>query len=267
MLCSLFAEILGVARVGIDDDFFELGGHSLLAGRITARIRDVFGTELNIGSVFESPTAAGLAKRLDQVGSVRPVIEPAARQGEIPLSFAQRRLWFLYCLEGPSPTYNIPLVVRLTGKLDIPALQAAVQDIVDRHESLRTLYPPELGSANQTILDAEEFRVNLHVRYAAEDELAELLTEASRYSFELSSEPGIRTELFTSGPDEHVLLVLIHHIAGDGWSLSPLMRDLSQAYRARVQGRRLPGNHCAFNMPITRCGRIDCLETKGSRTA
>ncbi|WP_127537653.1 amino acid adenylation domain-containing protein [Paenibacillus illinoisensis] len=236
MLCSLFAEILGVARVGIDDDFFELGGHSLLAGRITARIRDVFGAELNIGSVFESPTAAGLAKKLDQVGSVRPVIEAFARQGEIPLSFAQRRLWFLYCLEGPSPTYNIPLVVRLTGKLDISALQAAIQDIVDRHETLRTLYPPELGSASQTILDAEDVRVNLHASYAAENELSELLTEASQYSFELSSEPGIRTELFTSGPDEHVLLLLLHHIAGDGWSLSPLMRDLSQAYRARVQG-------------------------------
>ncbi|WP_175397089.1 amino acid adenylation domain-containing protein [Paenibacillus xylanilyticus] len=235
ILCSLFAEILGVARVGIDDDFFEMGGHSLLAGRITARIRDVFGAELNIGSGFESPTAAGLAKRLDQAKSVRPLIQPVPRQGDIPLSFAQRRLWFLYCLEGPNPTYNIPLVARLSGKLDVHALQAAVQDIVDRHETLRTLYPPELGSASQTILDATDVRVDLHIREAVED-LDELLTEASRYSFKLSSEPGIRAELFSSSEDEHVLLLLLHHIAGDGWSLSPLMRDLSRAYKARAQG-------------------------------
>ncbi|MDK8190451.1 amino acid adenylation domain-containing protein [Paenibacillus sp. UMB7766-LJ446] len=236
ILCSLFAEILGVGRVGIDDDFFELGGHSLLAGRITARIRDVFGADLTIGSVFEAPTAAGLAKRLDQAKSVRPVIQPVSRQGELPLSFAQRRLWFMYCLEGANPTYNIPLVARLAGMLDADALENALQDIVDRHETLRTLYPPEMGSASQHILNAADIKVKLNVTAAAEQELPELLTEASRYSFQLSTEPGIRAELFRTSMDEHVLLLLLHHIAGDGWSLSPLIRDLSEAYTARLQG-------------------------------
>lgn len=236
ILCSLFAEILGVARIGIDDDFFELGGHSLLAGRIIARVRDVFGAELNIGSVFESPTAAGLARKLDQAKSVRPVIQPVPRAGEIPLSFAQRRLWFLYCLEGANPTYNIPLVARLTGKLDVDALRNALQDIVARHETLRTLYPPDLGSASQHILPASEVTVNMKLTRALSEKLPELLAEASRYSFELSTEPGIRAELFHTDADEHALLLLIHHIAGDGWSLSRLILDLSEAYTARLRG-------------------------------
>lgn len=142
----------------------------------------------------------------------------------------------MYCLEGANPTYNIPLVSRLAGKLDTNALENALQDLVDRHETLRTLYPPEMGSASQHILNASDVKVTLNITAAAERELPELLTKASRYSFQLSTEPGIRAELFRIGADEHVLLLLLHHIAGDGWSLSPLIRDLSEAYVSRLRG-------------------------------
>lgn len=241
MLCALFAEALGLPRVGIDDDFFALGGHSLLAGRVVLRIRESLGVELGIGTLFEEPTVAGLVRRLDDSREARPAIRPAQRPDEIPLSFAQKRLWFLYRLEGPAPTYNIPLVARLSGELDVRALEAALADVAERHETLRTVFPDEAsGSSRQRILDACEARPRLGLTKTSEAELPERLQEAVRYRFELSEEPSLRAELFELGPNEYVLLLLLHHIAGDGWSLSPLTRDLSAAYAARCRGER-PG--------------------------
>ncbi|MBG9794155.1 diguanylate cyclase [Paenibacillus dendritiformis] len=237
MLCALFAEALGLPRVGIDDDFFALGGHSLLAGRVILRIRESLGAELSIGSLFEEPTAAGLVRRLDDSREARPAIRPARRADDIPLSFAQRRLWFLYRLEGPAPTYNIPLVARLSGELDIQALEAALGDVAARHETLRTVFPDDAsGASRQLILDAGKAHPGLILTGTSEAELPERLQEAVRYRFRLSDEPSLRAELFELGPNEYVLLLLLHHIAGDGWSLSPLTRDLSAAYAARSRG-------------------------------
>ncbi|WP_163136602.1 non-ribosomal peptide synthetase DhbF [Bacillus subtilis] len=245
ILCDLFAEVLGLARVGIDDSFFELGGHSLLAARLMSRIREVMGAELGIAKLFDEPTVAGLAAHLDLAQSARPALQRAERPEKIPLSFAQRRLWFLHCLEGPSPTYNIPVAVRLSGELDQGLLKAALYDLVCRHESLRTIFPESQGTSYQHILDADQAHPELHVTEIAEKELSDRLAEAVRYSFDLAAEPAFRAELFVIGPDEYVLLLLVHHIVGDGWSLTPLTRDLGTAYAARCHGRSPEWAHLA----------------------
>ena len=236
ILCALFAEVLGVSRVGIDDNFFALGGHSLLATRLISRIRATLDVELAIRSLFEAPTVEGLARRLEEGGAARPALRPVARPLEIPLSFAQRRLWFLNRLEGPSGTYVIPVAVRLKGALDLAALEAALGDVVDRHESLRTVFPDRLGVPRQEILAPEAGRPRLVVAEVGEAELAAALSSAARRGFDLSEEPPLRAHVFALGADEHVLLLLLHHIAGDGWSMRPLWRDLAAAYAARLSG-------------------------------
>ncbi|WP_285769427.1 non-ribosomal peptide synthetase [Peribacillus sp. SI8-4] len=233
---DLFAEVLGLSRVGIDDSFFNLGGHSLLASTLMARIRDTFGVEIGIAKLFETPTVSGLVKQLSNGRSARLPVKKAQRPKQVPLSFAQRRLWFLHSLEGPSPTYNIPLVVELSGELDTGALEAALNDVVERHEALRTLFPVTSGTAHQYVLDPSEAQVELLVSHINEAELDAEIATATRYSFNLAKEPAICAQLFTMAPDKHVLVLLLHHIAGDGWSLTPLTRDLTAAYAERRKG-------------------------------
>ncbi|OLF09836.1 hypothetical protein BLA60_18910 [Actinophytocola xinjiangensis] len=233
ILCALFAELLGVARVGIDDGFFELGGHSLLATRLMSRVRSTLGAELTIRDLFASPTVAGLALRLDRERVSRPPLVPAPRDGDVPLSFAQRRLWFLHQLDGPSPLYNIPLAFRVTGALDVDALRAAVGDLVVRHESLRTVFAESDGVPVQRVLD--EVTVAFEVLDVDESEVDKRLVDATGHCFDLAAEPPVRVSVFRV-PDGAVVLVLLHHVAGDGWSLGPLCGDLSVAYAARVGG-------------------------------
>ena len=236
VLCALFAEVLGLERVGIDDNFFALGGHSLLATRLISRIRATLDVELAIRSLFEAPTVEGLAQRVGEGEAARPALVAVARPDEIPLSYAQRRLWFLDRLEGRSATYVIPLAVRLRGELDLDALEAALGDVVGRHESLRTIFPDRDGVPRQQILEASAARPRLAVESVTEASLADALASAARAGFDLSREPPLRAHLFGLAADEHVLLLLLHHIAGDGWSLAPLARDLSRFYEARRQG-------------------------------
>ncbi|MFY0144202.1 amino acid adenylation domain-containing protein [Bacillus cytotoxicus] len=236
ILCNLFAEVLGLKRIGIDDHFFEMGGHSLLASRLMGRIRDMLGVEIGIGKLFEAPTVAALAKQLDGAKSTRPALKKMKRPKEIPLSFSQRRLWFLNCLEGPSPTYNIPLVIRMSGEINKEALQGAFYDIVERHETLRTIFPDRFGTPHQKILTIEEAKPKLMITQTTEADLSDLLAESVRYSFHLATEPAMRVELFEIRKNEYVLLILLHHIIGDGWSLSPFTKDLATSYRARCQG-------------------------------
>ncbi|MGA8614681.1 MAG: amino acid adenylation domain-containing protein, partial [Xanthobacteraceae bacterium] len=238
ILCSLFAEVLGLQRLGIDDNFFALGGHSLLATRLISRIRASLDVELSIRTLFEAPTVEALAQRLLEAEAARPALLPVARPPEIPLSFAQRRLWFLHRLEGPSDTYNIPMAVRLSGSLDQEALEAALGDVVARHESLRTIFLESSGTPRQHIIEAPLAAVHLQRNNnVTEATLREAITSAAGRGFELSSEPPLRAHLFVLGEREHVLLLLLHHIAGDGWSLAPLWRDVAVAYGARVEGK------------------------------
>jgi pristinamycin I synthase-3/4 len=234
LLCGLFAEVLGLPSVGADDGFFDLGGHSLLATRLVSRIRAVLGAEVPIRDVFAAPTVAGLARLIDAGATVRPPLARRPRPSEVPLSFAQRRLWFLHRVEGPSATYNMPFVLRLKGVLEPDALQAALGDVVARHEVLRTLVVEPGQSPVQIVTPPAE--VALPRRRVAPAQLAEHLREAVRYGFDLATEPPFRAELVELGGTDHVLVLLLHHIAGDGWSVGPLSRDLVAAYAARCAG-------------------------------
>ncbi|KAA6214828.1 amino acid adenylation domain-containing protein [Streptomyces albofaciens JCM 4342] len=236
ILCGIFAEVLGIERAGLDDDFFELGGHSLLATRLTGRVRAAFGVELAVRDLFEAPTAAGLAGRLDGAAGARAALEPAVRPARTPLSFAQRRLWFLDKLEGPSTTYNVPMLLRLTGELDVPALRAALADLTERHESLRTVFPDVDGKPYQLVLEGAAARPVVEAVQTAAGQAPELIAAAARHTFDLAREIPLRAWVFTTAPEEHALLILAHHIAADGASLAPLARDLSVAYTARLAG-------------------------------
>ncbi|MEV4562044.1 amino acid adenylation domain-containing protein, partial [Kitasatospora sp. NPDC049285] len=233
ILCRVFAEILAVPRVSIDDDFFELGGHSLLATRLVSRVRSALDVELPIRAVFEHSTVARLARALDGAGQARAALRPMDRPEHLPLSFAQRRLWFLDRLDPDAGTYHIPVAVRLRGELELPLLESSLNAVVMRHEALRTVFPEREGEPRQLVLDPLDVSVELLIREADEAKLAdELAAEAAR-RFDLSTELPLRAVVFRVAPEECVLLLVLHHIAGDGWSLAPLLRDLEAAYLGR----------------------------------
>ncbi|WP_329298201.1 amino acid adenylation domain-containing protein [Streptomyces sp. NBC_00659] len=237
ILCGLFAEILGVSAVGIDDNFFELGGHSLLATRLASRIRSVLGAELAVRTLFEAPTVATLADRVAEAEVARPALTAMARPERIPLSPAQNRLWFLDKLEETNATYNLPLVVRLSGQLDRAALRAALEDVVDRHESLRTVFPEDAqGVPFQQILPAIRAMEDFEVVETDEAALPKEISALAGERFHLAVNPPVRFRLFSVSETEHVLFLLTHHIASDGWSLAPMTRDISLAYTARCAG-------------------------------
>ncbi|MCX5401661.1 non-ribosomal peptide synthetase [Streptomyces sp. NBC_00102] len=238
LLAGIFADVLQLTEVGPHSDFFDLGGHSLLAMRVVSRVRAVLGAEIAVRTLFEHPTVAGLARALDPEARTRPPVVPAGQRPDpLPLSFAQRRLWFLNRLEGPSSTYNIPLVLELDGALDTDALRAALHDVVERHESLRTLFPERDGTPHQSVADADGATPALPVAPVAPADLEEAVFDAVREPFDVTVDLPLRARLLRTAPGRHVLVLVLHHIAGDGWSLAPLARQLGESYRDRLAGR------------------------------
>ncbi|MEW2355928.1 amino acid adenylation domain-containing protein [Spirillospora sp. NPDC029432] len=238
-VAAVFADLLGTARVGIDDDFFELGGNSLIAMRVISRIRRVLDTEIPVRALFEAPTAARLAARLDELAAGagrRPPLERRERPAVVPPSYAQQRHWFLNRFEGPSATYNMPIALRIRGELDPDALRAALGDVVERHETLRTILPDSGGVPRQRILDPAAARPALEIVDTTPAALPARLGAAAGHPFDISAEPPLRAHLFRLGPGEQVVLLLLHHIACDGWSMAPLARDVIAAYAARAGG-------------------------------
>ncbi|MFD8986248.1 condensation domain-containing protein, partial [Streptomyces sp. NPDC059564] len=239
LLRSLIGEVLGaVAPLSMDDNFFDHGGHSLLAARLTNRIAATLGVTLTLRDVFQHPTPAALARRIDEVCD-RPALPPLTgrlpRPEPLPLSFAQQRLWLVATgLGGQGTSYNVPMAVHLEGEPDLSALRAAFLDLAGRHEPLRTRFVPSDGDPYQVVdpVPAPAFEV----RTVEPEDLESELLAAARHSFDLSTEHPLRVTLLGTGNDRYTLLVLLHHIATDGQSLRPLFEDLSLAYAARLAG-------------------------------
>ena len=236
LLCGVFAEVLGVDRVGPDGDFFALGGHSLLAIKLVSRVRTVLGAELAVRAVFEAPTPAGLAAVLGQAGPARAPLARRLRPERVPLSFAQQRLWFIAQLEGPSAAYNNLTALRLDSDLDTAALEAALGDVIARHEVLRTVLPAGNGQPYQRVLDMSEVCWQLPVLPVAEEDLAAAVADIAAEPFDLETDIPVRARLLTAGPDTRVLVLVLHHIVTDGWSSRIMARDLDTAYAARCRG-------------------------------
>ncbi len=237
-IANIWGEVLGVHRVGIHDDFFALGGHSLLASQVIARVRAAFATELPLRAIFAAPTVAGLAEKTEQQlqrASVAAPLARAVRTAPLPLSFSQRRLWFLEQLEPGTATYNLNKIVRLKGKLNVAALQAALQAVVDRHDSLRTSFVSADGKASQII--AAHVRIELPMMEVTE---AVALSEAAHITdapFDLSRSPLWRVKLLRLHADEHLLVIVFHHIISDGWSVGIFLNELGALYQACVAGQ------------------------------
>ena len=263
ILAGIYARVLGLERVGVDDSFFDLGGDSLSAMRVIAAINTGLDAGLAVRALFDAPTVARLAPRIGEEAGRREPLVPVQRPAVVPLSFAQSRLWFLNRFEGGVATYNMPTAFRISGALDVEALGAALADVVGRHESLRTTFAAPEGIPRQLVVPAERADFGWQVVDATgwpADRLGEALGAVARHSFDLAAEIPLRAGLFRVSDDEHVLVAVAHHIAFDGWSLVPLVRDLSAAYASRCAGRaagwaRVAGAVCGLHVVAARAVR------------
>ncbi|MCA1006191.1 amino acid adenylation domain-containing protein [Rhodococcus hoagii] len=239
-LAATFAEVLGAERIGVDDDYFALGGNSLSATRVVARINADLGIRIDVRDFFDAPTVARLAALVDAAvtagGDTRAPLVAQDRPDTVPLSMAQQRMWFLNRFDTASSANNIVVAIRLTGALDVDALRVAVSDVIDRHESLRTVFPEADGAASQVILPADRVTVDLAAEPVRESDVADAVAQTISQGFDVTVAVPFRMRLLAVTPTEHVLVVVVHHISADGFSMGPLTRDIVAAYAARSAG-------------------------------
>ncbi|MER5770987.1 amino acid adenylation domain-containing protein, partial [Streptomyces sp. NPDC001985] len=241
IVAGIVAGVLGLDAVGPDDDFFALGGHSLLAARVVARVRAALGAECAIRDVFEARTVAALTARLGEpTGAERPALTAgsgAGRPEPLPLSYAQQRLWFLHQMQGPSAAYNIPFVARFDEPLDTEALEVALRAVVARHEALRTVFAESGGEPRQRVLSPADAGVRLRVVEVPAERFDAEAEAALGHRFDLATEVPLRvTVLRDPATGAHALIVLLHHIASDEWSMGPFLGGLERAYTAHRAG-------------------------------
>ncbi|MEV4234561.1 non-ribosomal peptide synthase/polyketide synthase [Nocardia sp. NPDC050408] len=236
LVAATFVEVIGAAEksVGLDTDFFALGGNSLLATRLAAQLGSALGVRAPVAAVFDAPTVGLLAARLAELGDARPALTRRRGTTPAPLSLAQQRMWVVNRLAPDSSAYNIPAALRLTGALDIAVLRAAIQDVIERHETLRTRYPDAEPEPVQQVLDVAD--VDLQPILLAQDEIDARIAEFVAAGFDITAAPPVRAVLFRTDHDEHVLVVVLHHISADGYSVAPMTRDLMRAYVSRTAG-------------------------------
>ena len=247
LLATVWKQMLGSEQVGLTDNFFELGGHSLLTTRVIAQVRGLFQVEVPVRTLFDAPTLGEFARRIEalQRSSILPQLPPISaveRSEQLLLSFAQQRLWLLDQLEPGGSAYAIPAALRLCGPLSLPALLSSFQQLVQRHESLRTSFVSQQGTPLQVIAPSALLPLPLIDLQALplaarEAQVRQLAEQEARRPFDLTSGPLLRLYLVRSGTQEHVLLLCLHHIISDGWSTAVLVRELGEGYRAALRGQ------------------------------
>ncbi|HKG94775.1 MAG TPA: amino acid adenylation domain-containing protein [Gemmatimonadaceae bacterium] len=253
VVAGVWADVLGLARVGVEDNFFALGGHSLMAARVVARIRTALSVEVPLRALFDTPTVSAMAaavetwRRETAARAAVPALVAAAHEGERPLSFSQQRMWLLNQIEPDSAAYNLSAVIRMKGLLDRGALERTLAEVVRRHESLRTVFPNHDGNASQIVMpagtvelpvtDLAFFGDSLAAREARAHELA---TEEAKRAFDLATGPLFRAVLVKLDDIDHVLVMTMHHIVSDGWSRGVLYREVGALYDAFAANRPSP---------------------------
>jgi amino acid adenylation domain-containing protein len=240
ILAGIYSNVLGLERVSIDQSFFDLGGDSLLAMRVIAAVNTTMDADLSVRVLFDAPTIAQLAPCISAGSTQLTPLVPVRRPAAVPLSFAQDRMWTVNQLRGGSPVFNIPWELRLRGALQVEALRQALADVVDRHQTLRTVYPVVNDVPQQVVLPVQQADFGWQIIDATAwpaERLQQAVTNHACHGFDLATQIPLFAQLYRIADDEHLLATTVHHIAADGWSLAPLAADLDVAYRSRCAGQ------------------------------